>query len=76
MPNEQVKDDAQLAPQNPTSGGLGGERFWTVVEGDTLQWIAYKEYGDATRWRAIADANNLPAVRHLEPGTTLVIPNG
>ncbi len=77
---EQVKDDARLAPQlppqNPTSGGLGGERFWTVVDGDTLQWIAYKEYGDATRWRMIADANNVSAVRHLEPGTTLVIPNG
>ena len=73
---EQVKDDAQLAPQNPTSGGMGGERFWTVVEGDTLQWISFKEYGDATRWRLIADANNLPGVRHLQPGTTLIIPNG
>jgi nucleoid-associated protein YgaU len=73
---EQVKDDAQLAPQNPTSGGLGGERFWTVIEGDTLAWISYKEYGDATRWRLIADANHLPVVRALEPGTTLVIPNG
>jgi hypothetical protein len=73
---EQVKDDAQLAPQNPTSGGVGGERFWTVVEGDTLQWIAYKEYGDATQWRSIADANKVGAARHLEPGTTLVIPSG
>jgi nucleoid-associated protein YgaU len=72
---EQVKDEAQLAPQNPTSGGIGGERFWTVVEGDTLTWIAYKEYGDATRWRAIADANHLESVRQLRPGTTLVIPN-
>jgi len=72
---EQVKDDAKLPWQNPTSGGIGGERFWTVVDGDTLQWISYKEYGDATRWRLIADANNLPGVRHLEPGTTLIIPN-
>src|SRR4029077_4546160 len=72
---EQVKDDAQLAPQNPTSGGLGGERFWTVVEGDTLQWISYKVYCDATRCRLIADANNLPGVRHLQAGTMLIIPN-
>jgi nucleoid-associated protein YgaU len=72
---EQVKDDSKLPWQNPTSGGMGGERFWTVVEGDTLQWISYKEYGDATRWRLIADANNLPGVRHLDPGTTLIIPN-
>jgi len=73
---EQVKDEAQLAPQNPTSGGVGGERFWTVVEGDTLGWISYKEYGDATRWRLIADANRLPGPRELRPGMLLVIPNG
>jgi Contractile injection system tube protein/LysM domain len=73
---EQVQDDNQHPAQNPTSGGIGGERFWTVVEGDTLQWIAYKEYGDATRWRPIADANNLGAIRHLQPGTTLIVPNG
>lgn len=73
---EQLKDEAQLAPQNPTSGGIGGERFWTVVEGDTLAWIAYKEYGDSTRWRLIASANHLDGVRDLRPGTSLVIPNG
>jgi nucleoid-associated protein YgaU len=73
---QQVQDDSQLPSQNPTSGGIGGERFWTVVEGDTLGWIAYKEYGDATRWRTIADANSLDDVRDLRPGTTLVIPNG
>lgn len=73
---QQVQDEAQLAPQNPTSGGAGGERVWTVTDGDTLGWIAYKEYGDARRWRLIADANRLTAVRRLTPGAVLVIPNG
>ena len=73
---QQIKDEAQLASQNPTSGGVGGERLWTVTEGDTLSWIAHQEYGDGSRWRAIADANHLTEVRHLRPGMVLVLPNG
>ncbi len=72
---QQVRDTANLAPQNPTSGGAGGERVWQVGAGDTLAWIAYREYGDATKWRLIAQANNLIQVRELAPGTVLVIPN-
>src|SRR5215471_11563223 len=73
---QQIQDTAEMAPkQNPTSGGVGGERVWTVTDGDTLAWIAHKEYGDTSRWRLIADANNLTDVRHLTPGTMLVIPN-
>ena len=71
----QVKDTKQLRPQNPTSGGSGGERTWVVKEGDTLQWIAHKSYGDATRWRPIAQANRLTHVRDLTPGTVLEVPN-
>jgi nucleoid-associated protein YgaU len=73
---QQIKDETQLAAQNPTSGGVGGERLWTVAEGDTLAWIAYKEYGDTSRWRTIADLNRLNDVRSLTPGTVLVLPNG
>jgi len=72
---QQMRDTSQLAPQNPTSGGVGGERVWHVNAGDTLSWIAYREYGDATKWRLIADANRLTHVRELTPGTILVIPN-
>src|SRR5262249_25688065 len=55
----EVKDKVWKPKQNPTSGGIGGERLWTVHEGDTLAWIAYREYGDPTEWRLIADANRL-----------------
>jgi hypothetical protein len=72
---QQVKDTSQLKPQNPTSGGVGGERIWRVSAGDTLPWIAYQEYGDSTAWRLIADANRLTNVRELTPGTVLEIPN-
>lgn len=72
----QIADTKQLKPQNPTSGGVGGERVWTVKEGDTLAWIAHTEYGDPTQWRLIADANRLTNVRRLTPGLVLMIPNG
>jgi hypothetical protein len=72
---QQVQDKNQHPPTNPTSGGVGGERVWTVSEGDTLAWIAYREYGDATRWRLIAYANRLTRVRQLTPGMILEIPN-
>lgn len=72
---QQIQDKQDLPPTNPTSGGVGGERVWTVNEGDTLAWIAYKEYGDPNLWRSIADANKLTRVRQLIPGMTLEIPN-
>lgn len=72
---QQVRETGQLRPQNPTSGGDGGERIWRVCAGDTLPWIAYKTFGNPDRWRLIAAANRIERVRRLEPGTALVIPN-
>jgi nucleoid-associated protein YgaU len=71
----QRQQDRQYPATNPTSGGTGGERVWTVREGDTLALIAYQEYGDAKRWRLIAAHNRLSQVRQLRPGTVLEIPN-
>jgi nucleoid-associated protein YgaU len=73
---QQIKDERQLSPQNPTSGGPGAHRRWTVREGDNLAWIAYRVYGDPNQWRQIADANKLTNVRRLTPGRVLVIPHG
>lgn len=72
---QQIKDKHEHPNTNPTSGGTGGERIWIVSGGDTLAWIAHKEYGDATLWRVIADANKLTQVRQLIPGTILEIPH-
>jgi nucleoid-associated protein YgaU len=72
---QQLQDTAELARQNPTSGGVSADRVWTVTDGDTLASIAHKEYGDPARWRTIAAANNLAAVRRLAPGLVLVIPD-
>ncbi len=72
---QQIKDAKLFPKQNPTSGGEGGERIWTVNEGDTLAWIAYKEYGDSSQWKRIAEVNRLTNVRRLPPGMVLEIPN-
>ncbi|MDZ4722105.1 MAG: LysM peptidoglycan-binding domain-containing protein [Roseiflexaceae bacterium] len=72
---QEVKDIKEQPKQNPTSGGVGGERMYRVQAGDTLGLISFRELGDATLWRSIADANRLTNVRELTPGTVLVIPN-
>jgi contractile injection system tube protein/LysM domain-containing protein len=46
----------------------------TVRDGDTLPAIAFRLYGDATQWRAIALANSLSDPLALVPGTSLVVP--
>ena len=73
---QQITDPSQMPGQNPTSGGLGGERLHIVQAGDTLLGIAYQEYGDPNRWRLIADANRLEDVHRLRPGSVLIIPQG
>jgi len=61
--------------QNPTSGALEARRSHVVVAGDTLPSIAQREYGDPTRWRALAEANDIDDPMRLVPGTTLTIPD-
>jgi len=60
--------------QNPTSGALEANRTHRVVAGDTLQSLAWREYGDATAWRAIARANGIDDPMRLPVGTELLIP--
>ena len=56
--------------QNPTTRGVAGLRSHAIREGDSLPSIAYAAYGDPTRWRAIAEANEIddPLQLHARPG--------
>ena len=45
-----------------------------VKQGDTLSWIAGKEYGNPAAWRIIADANRIDDPMNLTPGQELLIP--
>lgn len=60
--------------QNPSSGGRGAQSLVQLVSGDTLAAIAFREYGDATLWRAIAAANSIDDPIRVRPGTQLLIP--
>ena len=71
---DQFKDPNDLPQQNPTSGGGPISRVWRVRRGDRLDLIAAEVYGDATRWRKIADYNQLTNPLALRPGLNLRIP--
>lgn len=60
--------------QNPTSGGRPGNRMHVVVQGETLQSIAYQEYREPGRWRALALANGVTDPFRVAPGTSLLVP--
>ncbi len=45
-----------------------------VRSGDTLSSIAAELYHDATKWRPIAEANNIDNPLVLEPGQVLIVP--
>ncbi|MFC4055811.1 LysM peptidoglycan-binding domain-containing protein [Actinomadura syzygii] len=60
--------------QNPTSGALTARSVHRLVAGDTLQSLAWREYGDATAWRVIAEANEIDDPTRLEPGRELLLP--
>ena len=69
---------ATSAPSSSGGGGGGGEgRVYVVEEGDTLAIIATKEYGDASLWQKIYDANKDvigPDPDKIQVGMKLKIP--
>jgi hypothetical protein len=60
--------------QNPTTRAMVGAGVHVVQDGDSLPSIAYRAYGDATRWRTIADANSVDDPLRLRRGTPLMLP--
>lgn len=71
---KQAEDEMEFAGTNPTSGGGEPHKVHVVQAGERLDWIAYKEYGDATLWRQIAEENDLIRPNQLRPGQKLIIP--
>jgi nucleoid-associated protein YgaU len=55
-------------------GSPDRENVATVRDGDTLPAIAFREYRDAGKWRAIALANHLADPLDLAPGQALRVP--
>ena len=71
---QQFEPDANWGAQNPTSGTPKPRRTHQVQVGDTLDRIAARYYGDATRWRDIATLNGIADPLDLDPGRLLSIP--
>ena len=67
---EQALDETKLTGQNPTSFS-DARKLRVVTEGETLDWIAYQEYGDPAQWRHIAQTNNLMNPQDLRSGQLL-----
>ena len=61
-------------PTNPTTRSDGGLGVHVVRDGDTLQSIAHKTYGDPGRWRLVAEANGVDNPLHLRRGAPLNLP--
>jgi hypothetical protein len=59
---------------NPTTRSAGDAGVHLVKDGDSLPSIAYRAYGDATRWRTIAEANDIDDPLRLRRGTPLTVP--
>ncbi len=62
------------APAAP--GSMGGGRTYTVQAGDSLSKIAKREYGDASQWKRIHEANKdlIKNPDLIHPGQTLKLP--
>jgi hypothetical protein len=71
----QYKDLNDYPNQNPSSGNGPIARVWRVVAGDRLDNISAKVYGDATKWRLIANFNNIVDPLQLRAGQLLTIPH-
>jgi nucleoid-associated protein YgaU len=63
------------APAEPAQSAAAS-RSYTVVRGDTLSAIAQREYGDASRWKVIFEANRdqISNPDLIQPGQVLTIP--
>jgi len=69
----QSVDEKKRPSQNPTTVCKPGYRTRQVRQGETLDLIAFEEYGDPNRWRFLADINKLDDPLSLPDGTLLAI---
>jgi hypothetical protein len=60
--------------QNPTSGAQAARSVRTLVAGDTLASIAFREYGDPAMWRPLAAFNRIDDPLRVRPGATVLVP--
>lgn len=60
---------------NPTSGAERSRRRRVLERGQTLQWLAYDEFGDPAAWRAVAELNGIDDPTRVRPGVEVLLPD-
>jgi nucleoid-associated protein YgaU len=65
----------EVGGQNPTSRATNSTRTHTVIEGESIQAVAYTELGKPAYWRAIADLNGIDDPMRVRSGDVLLIPS-
>ena len=70
---KQAAEAGKYPGQNPTTVSKPGYRTRRVKQGETLERIAFEEYGDANHWRFLADVNHLDNPMNLNQGQMLAI---
>ena len=70
-------DGTSTLERIPSTFSLTGkEKVHTLLEGETLQSVAFRYYGDSGLWADIADANNIiDPFTEVYRGKQLIIPN-
>lgn len=71
-----VQSGSSTTAQPPSGVGVPSTRTVTVAPGDSLSKIAKREYGDASKWPRIFDANR-DVIKNpdlIHPGQKLSIP--
>jgi nucleoid-associated protein YgaU len=74
-----AQPQAAPAPQEsaaPAAPAAPAARTYTVAKGDTLSAIAQSQYGAASKWRVIFEANRdkISDPDRIQPGQVLTIP--
>ena len=67
---ELPKEEQQREPRRSSYPA----QTYTVREGETLSGIAAAVWNDPSKWRVLADANEISNPRVLEPGQALIVP--
>lgn len=72
-----VQSGSSSTARRPAGGTAAQHRTYVVKAGDTLSEIAEREYGDASQWRKIYDANRdvIDDPDLIHPGDALKLPS-
>ncbi len=60
---------------NPVRNSPDRTKNRVIVEGEQLYTLAYREYGDCSMWRKIAESNSIDNPRRLRSGENIAIPS-